>query len=203
MQMVVDWWFFAPAALLLLFPGDWMMSSQVELLSYDRIGNRSAAVKRRRWVFVRWLDPLRGFGGAYALKISLPLTTDLWQYLPGKEYGVFVAILVVGMIAQLPTRREEGALLAPMGYAIGVLFALVPWPMAGVGLIAGLTTLIAFRQFGSFFGFAAVGAALVGLLFQVAVIWLLPAVCLMLIPLIAALMTGRSLEAPVPAEEKV
>ncbi|MBT5900708.1 MAG: hypothetical protein HOH58_01205 [Opitutaceae bacterium] len=202
MELMVDWWLFVPAVLLLLFPGECLMSSDIELLSYDRMGNRSAAVKRRRWVYVRWLDPLRAFGGAFALKVSLPLTTDLWHYLPGKEYGVFVAILIVGMIVQLPTRREEGALLSPLGYAMGVMFAVVPWPVAGVGLIAGLTTLIAFRHFGSFFGFAAVGAALVGLLFQVAVIWLLPAVCLMLIPLIAALMTGRALEAPVPAEEK-
>ncbi|GAB5562620.1 MAG: hypothetical protein SynsKO_42670 [Synoicihabitans sp.] len=202
MEFMVDWWLFAPAALLLLFPGEWLMPSKIELLSFDRINNRSAPVNRRRWVYVRWLDPLRGFGGAYTLKVSLPLTTDLWFYVPGAEYGLFVAVLVAGTVAQLPTRREAGALLAPVGYTMGVMFGVVPWPMAGVGLIAGITTLFAFRQFGSFFGFAAVGAGLVGLLFEVAPLWLIPAVGLMFIPLIAALMTGRALEVPVPSEEQ-
>ena len=95
---------------------------------------------------MRSLEPLRGFGGAFVLKVSLPLTTDLWYYVPQTEYSLFIGVLFLGMILQLFTRREEDALLAPVGYAVGLLFAIVPWPVALVGSIAGVTSLFAFRQ---------------------------------------------------------
>lgn len=198
----IDGWLFAPSLLLLLFPGDWLLGNRVELLNFDRAGNRSASINRRRWVYVRWLEPLRGFGGAFALKVSLPLTTDLWRYLPGPAYALFIAILAAGMIAQLPTSREEGALLAPVGYAAGVLFVLLPWPLAAVGLVGGVTSLFAFRQLNAFFGFTAVVVGFVGLLFKISAIWLIPAVGLLLIPVVASLLTGRTLEMPLPADTK-
>lgn len=200
--MSIDWVLLVPALLLLLWPGDRLMASEVELLSFDRMGNRSEAINRRRWVYLRWLDPIRGFGGAFLLKISLPLTTDLWSYLPGMEYGVFVAVLGLGMISQLFTGREEGVLLAPVGYAVGILFVLVPWPAAAVAVISGITSLFAFRQIAAFFGFTAMVVGLVGMLFETPIIWLLPAVGALLIPVIAGLMTGRTLEIPVPAETR-
>jgi hypothetical protein len=200
--MTIDWVLMLPALLMLLWPGDRLIFSDVELLSFDRMGNRSERINRRRWVYVRWLDPIRAFGGAFLLKISLPLTTDLWLYLPGKEYGLFVTVLGLGMIAQLFTRRETGVLLAPVGYGVGMLFALVPWPEAAVAVISGITSLFAFRQVGSFFGFAAMVVGLVGMLFETPIIWLLPAVGMLLTPVVAGLITGRSLEIPVPAETR-
>ena len=146
MPLVVDWWLFAPAVILLLFPGDRLMSPQVELLNFDRASHRSRSSKCPRWVYMRWLEPLRGFGGAFVLKVSLPLTSDLWHCVSQAEYSLFVGVLLLGMILQLFTRREEDALLASVGYAVGLLFALVPWPVALVGLIAGITSLFAFRQ---------------------------------------------------------
>lgn len=198
--MTIEWALFVPAVILLLFPGDRLMSAQVELLSFDRMGNRSQAINRRRWVYVRWIEPLRGFGGAFVLKTSLPLTTDLWHFVPGLEYGLFLGVLGLGMIAQVLTRREEGVLLAPVGYALGVLFVLVPWPVAVVALISGITALFAFRQLHAFFGFAALLVGLVGLLFEIPVIWMMPAVGLLLIPVSVGLMSGRTLEMPVPVE---
>ena len=146
MPLVVDWWLFAPAVILLLFPGDRLMSPQVELLNFDRASHRSRSSKCPRWAYMRWLEPLRGFGGAFVLKVSLPLTSDLWHCVSQAEYSLFVGVLLLGMILQLFTRREEDALLASVGYAVGLLFALVPWPVALVGLIAGITSLFAFRQ---------------------------------------------------------
>lgn len=198
--MAIEWQLFLPALLLLLFPADRLMGSRVELLSFDRAGNRSAAVNRRRWMYVRWTEPLRALGGAFALKISLPLATDLWRFQAGDAYALFIAILVAGMILQLPTNREEGALLAPVGYAVGILFALLPWPLAGVGLIGGITSLFAFRQLNAFFGFAASVVGLVGLLFESPPMWLIPAVGLLFLPVLAGLLTGRTLEMPLPAD---
>jgi len=200
MTMLIEWQLFLPALLLLLVPGDLLMSPRIELLSFDRAGNRSSAINRQRWVYVRWMEPVRGFGGAYLLQISLPLTTDLWDYLPGGAYGLFLGLLIAGVVAQLITRRAEGALLAPIGYVMGVVFALVPWPLAMVGLVSGITSIFAFRQLHAFFGFSAATVGLVGLLFESPVVWLVPAVGLLFMPLLAGLMTGRALEMPVPAD---
>lgn len=200
MPLVVDWWLFTPAVLLLLFPGDRLMSPQVELLNFDRASHRSRSPKCSRWVYSRWLEPLRSFGGAFVLKVSLPLTTDLWHYVPQTEYSLFVGVLFLGMILQLFTRREEDALLAPIGYVVGLMFAIVPWPVALVGLIAGITSLFAFRQLQGFFGMAAVVVVAIGLLLEAPVIWMLPIVGVLLVPVIAGLTTGRTLEMPVPRD---
>lgn len=102
----------------------------------------------------------------------------------------------------MPTGREEGALLAPVGYMAGMLFALLPWPMATVGLVSGITGLFAFRQLHGFFGFTAAVVGLVGLLFEYSPMWLIPAVLLLFVPVFAGLLTGRSLEMPLPADTK-
>lgn len=200
--MSIEWLLFAPALLLLLFPGDRLMSPRVELFSFDRGTNRSAVINRGRWMYVRWVEPLRSFGGAYALKLSLPLATDLWHYVSVEAYALFIGILLVGLIAQLPTHREEGALLAPVGYMVGLLFALLPWPMAAVGIVSGVTGLFAFRQLHGFFGFTGAVIGLVGLLFRHSPMWLIPAVGLLFVPVFAGLLTGRTLEMPLPADTK-
>ncbi len=200
--MIIEWFLFLPAVLLLLFPGDRLMGPQVELFNFDRGNNRSAGQNRLRWVYVRWLEPLRAFGGAFALKLSLPLTTDLWRYVSVEAYWLFVVLLLVGLIAQMPTGREEGALLAPVGYMIGLLFALLPWPMAAVGIVSGVTGLFAFRLLPGFFGFTGAVVGLVGLLFKFPPMWLIPAVGLLFVPVFAGLLTGRTLESPLPADTK-
>lgn len=86
--MNIEWFLFVPALLLLLFPGDRLMGARTELFSFDRGNNRSASINRRRWMYVRWVEPARGFGGAYALKISLPLATELWHYASPQAYAL-------------------------------------------------------------------------------------------------------------------
>lgn len=195
--MTIDWMLFSAAAVLLLAPSNALLPREVELLSFDRLRNRSTG---RRSVLTRWLDPLRGFGGAFLLKVSLPLTSDLWNYVPHLEYGVLVGVLVLGVVSQVYTRREVDAILAPMGYLTGVLFAMVSWPVALIALIAGITGMYAFRQFHAYLGLVAVVVTPVGLLLETPIIWLIPMVCLLLIPVLASLMTGRTLEVPVPVE---
>lgn len=192
--MTIEWFLFLPAALLLLFPGNIFLPARVEMLSFERFRNASG---KSRWILLRWLDPVRAFGAAFALKVSLPLTSDLWAYVPGPEYSVLVAVLMLGAALQTFTLKESDVLLSPTGYVVGVLFALVPWPVAGVALISGTTCMFAFRQFMPFFAIAGIVTAVIGVLFETPVIWLLPAVGLAFVPVVASLVTGRTLEIPV------
>jgi hypothetical protein len=192
--MTIEWVLFLPAAVLLLFPGNLFLPAGVEMLSFERFRNASG---KSRWILLRCLDPVRAFGAAFALKVSLPLTSDMWAYVPGQEYGVLVGVLMAGVALQTFTLKEPDVLLSPTGYVVGVLFALVPWPVAGVALIAGITCLFAFRQFMPFFAMVAMVAAAIGVLFETPVIWVLPAVGLVFVPVVASLVTGRTLEIPV------
>lgn len=190
---------FAPGLLLLLFPADRLLSSAIELRSFaffQRLEN-SPGHQRWWWVPLLWLDPVRGFAGAWLLTAPLRETPTFWAALPKPAYALVVAVLAASVLCQLPTRRDRTALLAPVGFVAGIVAALVPWTVSFLGLTLATTAMLGFRQFHAFFTVGLFTVCGLGFAFQAEVPWLMPAVGVLALPIMASVATERSLELPI------
>lgn len=196
--MTIHWSVFVPAVLLLLFPADRLLARTVELRSFNCFNTLENSPRFRPWWWVPslWLDPFRGFLGTLLLQHGCGLGSTDWAAAPKPAYALFVAILVVGVLSQTYTRRSPGVLLAPLGFVAGVVAALLPWPVALLGLATATMGLFAFRQFPAFFacGLAVIPALGFGL--GAEAMWTLPACALFPLPILAGFVTGSTLEVP-------
>lgn len=196
--MTIHWSLFAPAVLLLLYPADRLLSSAVQLRSCDDFQNLDRGARHRPWWWLPllWIDPFRGFLGAWLLRRALALETNDWSQIARSPYGLLLAIVGLAVLCQTFTRREEHVLLAPVGFVAGVVTALLPWPVAAIGLAMGATGLFGFREFHAFFAVALAAVGVIGFALDAPACWLIPAVGLLGLPVAAGLLTGSTLEFP-------
>jgi len=197
--MSIHWSLLAPGALLLLFPTDLILSARVELRSFDRFRSLENSPRSRPWWWVPalWLDPVRGLVGAWLLRMGLVGGETHWHAVAKPEYAAAVALLIIGAIGQVFTRQgDTDARLAPMGYVAGVLFALVPWPLAAIGMVSSLLALFAFRNFPAYFASGMSTILLFGAVFDAPMMWVLPAAGVFAVPILTAFLTGGTLELP-------
>lgn len=198
--MTVDWLEFVPGVLLLLTPADRLLSTHVELRSFDCFRRQHDGRPFRPWWWVPalWLDPLRAFGGAFLLRQSLALNTPYWSLAETSAYALMLAILAVGIVAQAFARRaDRGVLLAPIGFIGGTAMALTPWPVGVIGIVAAFLGLFGFRQFYAFFAFGLAAILLLGFVLDAPPMWIIPAACAFALPIVLSLVTSSTLEFPV------
>lgn len=202
-SMTVEWSLFVPGLLLMMFPADRLLSRVVRLRSFDCFQSLENSPRFRPWWWVPllWLDPLRGFFGTYCLKTSLALPVDRWSNIPIPAYAVFVGILGVGVLSQMFTRRENDAVLAPIGFVAGIVLALTPWAVGAIGAVMALTGMFAFRRFHAFFSIGCAVIAFLGLMLGTEIRWLVPALVVMALPLAVSAFSGRALELPTRTSE--
>lgn len=201
-SMTIQFGLFVPGLLLLVIPADRLLSAHIELRSFDCFRRLSGGRPFRPWWWVPalWLDPLRAFAGTWLLRSSLPLRFIEWELIAKPEYSLLLAILAFAVIAQTFTRRaDHGVLLAPVGFVSGIAAALTPWPVALIGVVTAFVGLFAFRQFHAFFGFGLVATALLGVILDGPMMWILPASGAFALPVMAGLVTSSTLEFPVRA----
>ena len=196
--MTIGWQMFLPAVLLLWFPTSAMLSKKVQLRAWETFQSLHSSTSPRPWWWVPalWIDPVRAAVGAYLLRESLALNDAYLQLVTEGPYAVMLGVLLVGVILQLWSSREEGVMLAPMGFVAGVIGVMVPWPVAVAGLVLAVTGVFAFRNFASFFLGGLLGVGVLGGLLRMEIYWLLPAMGVIAIPLVANLVTGRTMEIP-------
>jgi hypothetical protein len=197
--MTIHWGLFVPGVLLLLFPADRLLSPRVELRSFDCFQSLENSPRFRPWwwVWALWLDPLRGFFGAYALQHALTISSTDWEFVPKAGYALLVALLAVAVVTQTFTRRgDRGVLLAPIGFVAGVVAALMPWLVAAIGIVTALVGLFAFRQFPAYFVFGVGAVAVLGFTLDARVMWIVPAMGVFALPFMTGLITGSTLELP-------
>ena len=197
--MTIYWALFVPGVLLLVIPADRLLSSLVELRSFDGFQSLDNSPRYRPWWWVAalWLDPLRGFFGTLLLRESLALTVAPWALTPKAAYALALAILALGGVCQTFTRRgDQGVLLAPVGYVAGMVCALAPWSVAVIALVAATLGLFAFRQFHAFFAVGLVAVGLLGFLLGAEAAWIAPAIGAFALPIFTGLVTGSTLELP-------
>ena len=196
--MTIQWSLLAPGLLLLLFPADRLLSSATRLrpLESFRTLDDSPRFRPWWWVPVLWLDPLRGLLGTALLIRAFTLAGVPWAVVPKLEYGLVLGVLGMALVAQTLTRRGDEALLAPMGFAAGVVVALTPWPVALISVAMSAAGMLAFRQFHLFFSTAAVMVVVLGFALKGSAMWYLPAAGGLVVPLLLVAMTGKTLELP-------
>lgn len=197
--MTIQWTLFVPSVLLLLFPTDRLLSSNVELRSFDcfhRLGGVSHA-RPWWWVLALWLDPLRGFAGTYLVREALAANHTQWEAVSKIAYAAVVALMALAVIVQTFTRRgDRGVLLAPLGFVAGVALALMPWPVALIGVVTGLLGLFGFRQFYAYFAFGGIAIGVLGFILAAPGIWIVPAAGVFLLPVITGVVADCTLELP-------
>ena len=193
-----DLFLLLPALLLLLWPADWLLSKRVELRSIDSFRSLNHAPRYRPWWWVPalWLDPMRAFAGSWLLQRALNAGSLENDFVFSGAYVLLLSILAAGMAVQLFTRRESGVLLAPLGYTVGMAMSLTTWSVVLVATLVAVTALLALRAFPAFFAGGLVITALVGLVFQVGIAGLVPAVMVFALPLLVSGLTRRVMELP-------
>lgn len=197
--MTIHWTVLVPGVLLLLFPADRLLSSLVELRSFDCFQSLENSPRYRPWWWVPllWIDPVRSFLGTILILQSLTLASSAWAVAPKAAYALALAILAAGILIQTFTRRgDRDVLLAPMGYVAGVVAALAPLPVAAIGIVTAALGLFALRQFYAYFVFGLAAVALLGFVLDAGLIWIAPAIGAFALPLFAVLITGSTLELP-------
>jgi hypothetical protein len=185
--------------LLLLFPADRLLSAQVELRTFESFRSLENSPRFRPWWWVPalWLDPVRGFFGAYLVRHGLLIGSNPWALVSKTAYAVLLGLLTAAVIIQMFTRRgDRTVLLAPLGFVAGVVLALTMWPVALIAIVAALLGLFACRQFHAFFAFGPVAVALLGFTPDAHAMWVAPAAGIFALPLIAGILTGTTLELP-------
>lgn len=198
--MTIHWSLLVPGVLLLLFPADRLLSSRVELRTYDRFQSLEDSPRHRPWWWVPslWLDPLRACLGTLLLRHALALAAARQDPLPWGPYALALAILALGIVCQMVTRRgDRGVLLAPMGFVAGVVLALAPWSVSLLSITVAVVGLLAFRQFQAFFICGLLGVALFGLALGADAGWIGASAGAFALPVAAALVSGSALELPV------
>ncbi|MCR6655726.1 MAG: hypothetical protein NVV63_07895 [Opitutus sp.] len=188
-----------PGVVLLLYPADRLLSSLVELRSFDCFQNLENSPRYRPWwwVPVLWLDPLRAFLGTVLLQHAVGVGDATWAVTPKPEYALLVGIIGLGVVCQTITRRgDTGVLLAPIGFVAGIVMALTPLPVALLGIVTATLGLFAVRQFHAFFAFGLVAVCLLGVVLGTEMMWIGPAVGVLSLPIVAGLVTGSTLEVP-------
>lgn len=196
--MSINWALFLPSILLLLFPADKMFSVHVELRSFDCLSGLGRRNRRCQWWSLAglWLDPLRGFAGAWLLIHAFDLAATSWNLMPKVGFAMAVSILVLAALSQTFTRRDSGVLLAPIGFVCGTAIALVPGYTPLFGLAMALVAMFGFRQFNAFFLVGTLAFPLFGFVFQAQVGMICAATMMFLLPLLAGMLTGSELEIP-------
>lgn len=197
--MTIHWSVFVPGVLLLLIPADRLLSSQVELRSFNCFQSLENSPRFRPWWWVPalWLDPARGFLGVYLLQLGLTIPAGPWEFVPKAEYAVCMTVLAIAVVGQTLTRRgDPGVLLAPLGFAAGLVLALTSWPVALISIVTALVGLFALRQFPAYFAFGLGAVAVLGIAFEAPMMGVVPAVGVFALPILTALVTGGTLELP-------
>jgi hypothetical protein len=196
--MTIDWSLFLPAMLLLLFPADRLLSTKVQLRTFESFRSLENSPRFRPWWWVPalWLDPIRGFAGALLLKWALAIVSARWTLEQKPAYWLLVGLLGFAVLCQSFTRRDREALLAPMGFVAGIVLALMPPAVALIGFATAVLSVFAFHRFHAFFTAGLAMVALLGVLLDTHFMWLAPAVVVLAVPLALGAITGRSLELP-------
>jgi hypothetical protein len=100
--MTIHWSLFVPGVLVLLYPADRLLSSLVELRSFDCFQNLENSPRYRPWWWVPalWVDPLRGFLGTFLLQRAVEIPAVTWALIPKAEYALLVGVVALGVLSQ-------------------------------------------------------------------------------------------------------
>lgn len=195
------WTMLVPAVVLLYYPAERIMPTGAKLRSYLQLNDPVAGHRRFWW---RWQPALWADAGRIALAVGAVrfalspglATDDAWATV------ILGALLLPGLMLQMVTRRKDGAMYAPVGYAIATLVVLLPPITALQVAVISIVALGAIRYFDAFFlGGGATSLAL-GLLPGAPKLSALLVAAVFILPVLLAAMFRRKLVLPVRSRAK-
>ena len=197
--MIFDWIEITKALVLLLFPLGLALGKNLRLCTYAQLSDLDVPHWIVSWVLVPilWVDPLRAFLGTWFLCDAI--TLDPHQKGTFVQLPILIAIGVLGvaLLVQIFVVRKAESMLAPMGYAGGMLLALNIPPVAAVfAIILAVAGASAMRNWASFFAIAAVAAVAFGFLFKGNHLWLAGCGALLLLPAVIGFISQREYVMP-------
>jgi len=159
--MLINWGLFLPALVLLLYPLERILPAKMKCRSYENLTDPAFRHRRRwwRWQPELWLDAVRIAAAAWFVKFSI------LPHEPGSKKIVALTLgllLALGLCLQMFTRRKDDALLAPLGYVLGITLAFLPVPAALAVFAAAAVAMVAMQDFMAFFGAGALAAGVLG-----------------------------------------
>ncbi len=193
-------WVLLPAMLLLGMPMDWLLRGEVRFGQVDQMFLRGRKRELSGWnAAMLVLDPVRAAVGAGLLAQGAKIAAvHLGGSFPDATAPLILGIgMFVSMVAQLYTGRDPEYLLAPVGYAAGLIISLVAPSVAAIALLISFATLAGTRAWSGFFFAGAIACAGVGFLLM-ELDPVTPAVlgAVLFLPAIAGMLMGRHLMMP-------
>lgn len=190
--MVFNWGLFLPALILLLYPLERILPAKMKCRSFENLTDPAFRHRRRwwRWQPELWLDVVRITVAAWFLKFSVVAENSEGGKLVTLILG---AVLSVGLIMQMITRRKEDALLAPLGYVLGMTLAFLPVGPALAVFALAIVTLGAIQDFNAYFVGGSAAAAAMGYMFAGSITTTAMLTGIFFLPVLISMLTRRKL----------
>jgi hypothetical protein len=168
--MTVDWRYLIEVLAMLLYPLGLGLGSRVQLRRYNQVGNgANDAGWLTSWITVPrlWADPLRSFLGIWLLRqddVVFHLPADASESVARQPMLITVGIVAAALLVQcFAVRSEDGdELLAPIGFATGLIAALAPPLIAVFGVVLAVLGATGLRTWSGYFLGGAVGMVATG-----------------------------------------
>lgn len=152
-----------------------------------------------RWQPALWADAVRIALGLWLVKFAL--APDLATDVP-KATLLLGVLLLPGLLLQMVTRRKDGAMYAPVGYAIAALGVLLPPITALQVVVISIVALGAIRYFDAFFLGGGLASVALGLLPGAPRLSALLVAVVFILPVLLAAMFRCKLVLPVQSKAK-
>ncbi len=205
--MIFDRIYLIQALILLLFPLGLFFGKWVSLRQYSSSAVADEFSLARSWATIPalWVDPLRAYLGTlllndenFAVRLPVGAKGDLIHEKLFLTVGVLALALMVQMFA-VRNPEDDDTLLAPVGFTIGMIFALIAMPAVAVlTTVVAVASVAAFRSWHAFFLGAVVAVVGTGFLLMRGEKSMLGAVVLLLVePVLICVVVRREFVIPV------
>lgn len=192
--MTFNWIELAQALVLLLFPLGLALGKSTKLCTYSQLSDLDVPHWIVSWMLVPilWVDPLRAFLGTWFLCDAIALDPLKKGTLTQLPILLSIGVLVVALLVQIFVVRKAESMLAPLGFASGMLLAInIPMIAAVFSLILAIAGASAMRNWSAFFAIAAVTVVGFGFLFKGNHLWLVGTAALMMLPFVIGFISQR------------
>jgi hypothetical protein len=158
--MIFDRIYLIQALVLLLFPLGLFFGKGVSLRHYSSAAVADDFSLARSWAMIPalWIDPLRAFLGTLLLNdenFAVSLPTRPTGTMEHQKLFLTVGVLALALLVQMFAVRnpdDDDTLLTPVGFTIGMIFALISMPTVAVlSTVVAIASVAAFRSWHAFF----------------------------------------------------
>lgn len=148
--MQITWSILLPAVVLLFYPIDRLLPAYMKCRTSDALTDPAAKHRRGwwRWQPELWADVVRVAVATWCVALAFTPEAAKARWI---ETLVVGALLAVGVCCQMPTRREDEAVLAPLTFLLGAMLALLPVTAAIAVFVLAMAAMLAFRSYVAFF----------------------------------------------------